>query len=420
MRRIVCILSLCCFLVIQVGEAKGHEVRPGIEVLERSGFKSLKGKKVGLVTNPSGVDSRLRSTIDILYAAPGVELVALFGPEHGVRGDSYAGDTVTDSRDPLTGLPVYSLYGRYREPSREMLSGIDVMVYDIQDTGSRSYTFISTLGLIMRACAKAGIDVMVLDRPNPLGGNKVEGSYVEEGFFSFVSQYRIPYIYGLTVGELARLINDEGLNRGQKGNEVPLRCKLEVIPMEGWHRDMLYNDTGLPWVLPSPNIPYAETAVHYPSAGIIGEFGSYVNIGMGYTLPFAVFAAEWIDAELLKSLLDSYMIPGVAFRTIHFKPLYGRSCGKIVHGVQYYYTDYNAATITLTQFYVMQALMKLYPERNPFKSAVSRLPMFDKVCGTDYIRNEFSRTFEVKDIVGFWNKDAEKFKALSRKYYLYN
>ncbi len=420
MRRIVCILSLCCFLVIQVGEAKGHEVRPGIEVLERSGFKSLKGKKVGLVTNPSGVDSRLRSTIDILYAAPGVELVALFGPEHGVRGDSYAGDTVTDSRDPLTGLPVYSLYGRYREPSREMLSGIDVMVYDIQDTGSRSYTFISTLGLIMRACAKAGIDVMVLDRPNPLGGNKVEGSYVEEGFFSFVSQYRIPYIYGLTVGELARLINDEGLNRGQKGNEVPLRCKLEVIPMEGWHRDMLYNDTGLPWVLPSPNIPYAETAVHYPSAGIIGEFGSYVNIGIGYTLPFAVFAAEWIDAELLKSLLDSYMIPGVAFRTIHFKPLYGRSCGKIVHGVQYYYTDYNAATITLTQFYVMQALMKLYPERNPFKSAVSRLPMFDKVCGTDYIRNEFSRTFEVKDIVGFWNKDAEKFKALSRKYYLYN
>ena len=420
MRRIVCILSLCCFLVIQVGEAKGHEVRPGIEVLERSGFKSLKGKKVGLVTNPSGVDSRLRSTIDILYAAPGVELVALFGPEHGVRGDSYAGDTVTDSRDPLTGLPVYSLYGRYREPSREMLSGIDVMVYDIQDTGSRSYTFISTLGLIMRACAKAGIDVMVLDRPNPLGGNKVEGSYVEEGFFSFVSQYRIPYIYGLTVGELARLINDEGLNRGQKGNEVPLRCKLEVIPMEGWHRDMLYNDTGLPWVLPSPNIPYAETAVHYPSAGIIGEFGSYVNIGIGYTLPFAVFAAEWIDAELLKSLLDSYMIPGVAFRTIHFKPLYGRSCGKIVHGVQYYYTDYNAATITLTQFYVMQALMKLYPERNPFKSAVSRLPMFDKVCGTDYIRNEFSRTLEVKDIVGFWNKDAEKFKALSRKYYLYN
>lgn len=420
MRRIVCILSLCCFLVIQVDEAKGHEVRPGIEVLERSGFKSLKGKKVGLVTNPSGVDSRLRSTIDILYAAPGVELVALFGPEHGVRGDSYAGDTVTDSRDPLTGLPVYSLYGRYREPSREMLSGIDVMVYDIQDTGSRSYTFISTLGLIMRACAKAGIDVMVLDRPNPLGGNKVEGSYVEEGFFSFVSQYRIPYIYGLTVGELARLINDEGLNRGQKGNEVPLRCKLEVIPMEGWHRDMLYNDTGLPWVLPSPNIPYAETAVHYPSAGIIGEFGSYVNIGIGYTLPFAVFAAEWIDAELLKSLLDSYMIPGVAFRTIHFKPLYGRSCGKIVHGVQYYYTDYNAATITLTQFYVMQALMKLYPERNPFKSAVSRLPMFDKVCGTDYIRNEFSRTFEVKDIVGFWNKDAEKFKALSRKYYLYN
>ena len=190
----------------------GPAVSPGIEVLREKGFPGLKGKRVGLVTNPSGVDSHLRSTIDILYNAPGVELVALYGPEHGVRGDTYAGGKVSDSTDPATGLPVYSLYGPTRKPTPEMLKGIDVMVYDIQDVGARSYTFISTLGLVMEACAGQGIEVMVLDRPNPLGGNKVEGSYVEPGFFSFVSQYRIPYIYGLTVGELAMLINEEGYN----------------------------------------------------------------------------------------------------------------------------------------------------------------------------------------------------------------
>ena len=182
-------------------------VKPGIEVLRDRGFDILVGKKVGLVTNPSGVDSKLRSTIDILYHAPGVELVALYGPEHGVRGDVYAGGKVSDTKDEATGLPVHSLYGSTRKPTPDMLKGIDVMVYDIQDVGVRSYTFISTLGLVMQACAAEGIEVVVLDRPNPLGGNKIEGNYVEPGFYSFVSQYKIPYIYGLTVGELAVLIN---------------------------------------------------------------------------------------------------------------------------------------------------------------------------------------------------------------------
>ena len=186
-------------------------VMTGIEVLREDGFKQLKGRKVGLVTNPSGVDRHLNSTVDILYNAPEVELIALFGPEHGVRGDVYAGDKVNDSVDSVTGLPVYSLYGKTRKPTEDMLKGIDVVVYDIQDVGVRSYTFISTLGLVMEACAPLGIEVMVLDRPNPLGGEKIEGCYVEQPFNSFVSQYRIPYVYGLTVGELARLINEEGL-----------------------------------------------------------------------------------------------------------------------------------------------------------------------------------------------------------------
>ena len=378
----------------------------------------MAGKRVGLVTNPSGVDHNLRSTIDILFSAPQVNLVALYAPEHGVRGDIYAGGKVESGVDESTGLPVHSLYGATRKPTPKMLEGIDIMVYDIQDVGSRSYTFISTLGLVMRACAEKGIPVMVLDRPNPLGGLKVEGPLVRDGFHSFVSQYKIPYIYGLTVGELAVLLNEEGLNRGQKGDEPELRCKLVVIPMEGWKRDMLFADTGLPWILPSPNIPYPETAICYPSAGLCGEMYGYLNIGIGYTLPFATFAEEWVDADALKARLDSYNVPGVAWRTIHYKPTSGRLNGKLIHGVQYFYTDYQKATLTLTQFYVMQAIWELYG-KNPIQMSEGRLSMFDKVVGTDYVRKEFGKRLKVSDIAGYWNKDAESFRALSKKYYIY-
>lgn len=421
--KIICAVAVVAAMLTNVGKVNAGEartkVRPGIEVLESRGFEGLKGKRVGLVTNPSGVDRNLRSTIDILHDAKDVELVALFGPEHGVRGDAYAGDKVSDDVDPVTGVKVFSIYGKYREPSQEMLDGIDVMVYDIQDVGTRSYTFISTLGLVMRACAKKGIEVMVLDRPNPLGGLKVEGCCVEPGYYSFVSEFEIPYIYGLTVGELAIMINEEGLNRGEKGYEPALKCKLSVIPMDGWRRKMSYIETGLPWVLPSPNIPYPQSAVNYPSSGITGEFNNYLNIGIGYTLPFETFAAEWIDAEALKKELDSYNLPGIAFRIIHYKPIAGSSKGKLLHGVQFYYTDYEAADITLTQFYVMQAVNRLYPEHNPFEMSKDRIGMFDKVCGTDYVRRNFSKRMEVSDIIDYWNKDVKKFKTLSKKYYIY-
>lgn len=415
-----CALLLFVITSFSVTARQHCGVRVGVEVLESRGFEGLKGKRVGLVTNPSGVDRNLRSTIDILNEAEDVNLVALFGPEHGVRGDAYAGDIVDDSIDQLTGIKVYSIYGKYREPSQEMLDGIDIMVYDIQDVGTRSYTFISTLGLVMRACAKKGIEVMVLDRPNPLGGLKVEGCNVEPGFFSFVSEFAIPYVYGLTVGELAIMINEEGMNRGQRGYDSHLKCKLSVIPMEGWHRDMTYVETGLPWVLPSPNIPYPQTAIDYPSSGISGELYGYLNVGVGYTLPFSTFAAEWVDADLLKKELDSYALPGVAFRTIHYKPIAGSSQGKLIHGVQFHYTDYEAATISLTQFYVMQALHRLYPDRNPFIMSQSRTGMFDKVCGTDYVRKTFSKRLEVADIIDYWNKDSADFRVLSKKYYLYD
>ena len=393
-------------------------VKTGIEVLRDNDFEGLKGRRVGLVTNPSGVDRLLNSTIDILFNAPEVELVALYGPEHGVRGDVYAGGHVTDTKDEVTGLPVYSIYGATRKPTPEMLEGIDVMVYDIQDVGVRSYTFISTLGLVMEACGEKGIEVMVLDRPNPLGGNKIEGCCVEPGFFSFVSQYKIPYVYGLTVGELAVMINEEGMNRGQKGNQAPARCKLTVVPMQGWTRDMLYEDTGLPWVLPSPNIPFKDTPMYYAAAGICGELYGFMNIGIGYTLPFQVFGALWLDPEKLKTRLESYSLPGVSFRTIWFKPFSGSQKGELVGGLQFFFTDYEKARITELQFYVIQAVAELYSDKKAFE-IINGYGLFDKVCGTDYVRKELSKGYKVNEIIDYWRKDEESFRVLAQKYHIY-
>ena len=393
-------------------------VKPGIEVLVQEDFAPLKGKRVGLVTNPSGVDRNLRSTVDILFNAPDVNLVALFGPEHGVRGDVYAGGKIKDSIDPVTGLPVYSLYGSTRKPTPEMLDSIDVMVYDIQDVGVRSYTFISTLGLVMEACAPLGIEVMVLDRPNPLGGLKIEGCCVEQPFNSFVSQYRIPYVYGLTVGELARLINEEGLNRGQKGNQESVKCKLTVIPMKGWKRNMIYEDTGLPWVLPSPNIPFKDSPMYYAASGICGELYGFMNVGVGYTLPFQAFGALWLDPQALKEKLESYSMEGVAFRTIWYKPMAGSLKGELVRGLQFFFTDYEKARITEVQFHVMQAVAQLYPDKKAFETA-NGIGLFDKVCGTDYIRKEFCKRYDFADIKDYWRKDEDAFRAFSQKYHIY-
>ena len=383
MKKLSLIISLIfCTIAMYASQPV---VKTGIEVLRDRGFEELKGKRVGLVTNPSGVDSQLKSTADILFEAPEVNLVALFGPEHGVRGDVYAGGKIKDSVDESTGLPVFSLYGATRKPTDQMLQGIDVMVYDIQDVGVRSYTFISTLGLVMEACAAKDIEVVVLDRPNPLGGNKIEGCYVEQPFNSFVSQYKIPYIYGLTVGELAELINEEGLNRGQKGNQPAVKCRLKVVPMQGWSRDMLYEDTGLPWVLPSPNIPFKDTPMYYAAAGVCGELYGFMNIGIGYTLPFQLFGALWLDPVKLKERLDSYNLPGISFRTIWFKPFSGSQKGELVKGLQYFFTDYEKARVTETQFYVMQAVAELYPNKKAFE-VITGYGLFDKVCGTDFIR----------------------------------
>ena len=337
--------------------------------------------------------------------------MALFGPEHGVRGDAHAGDHVGNQTDPVTGLPVYSLYGKTRKPTPEMLRGIDVLVYDIQDIGCRSFTYISTMGEAMAAAAENGIEFVVLDRPNPLGGRKVEGPLVQDGFFSFVSQYRIPYVYGLTCGELAMLLNGEGM--------IGKPCNLHVVAMEGWKRDMVYEDTGLQWIPSSPHIPQAETAFFYPASGIVGDFG-YLSIGVGYTIPFQMFAAEWIDAEQFADSLNALKLPGVIFRPIHVKPFYSVGQGKQLHGVQVHLTKYPDAPLTDIQFYVMQEIARLYPDRAVLANAdTARFRMMDQVTGSDYVRKTFAARNRFEDIRAYWYKDVAPFRTLSRKYYLY-
>lgn len=388
-------------------------VKTGIEVLEEGGFAQLRGKRVGLITNATGVDSRMRSTIDILAGAPEVSLTALFAPEHGVRGDKLAGEKVADEVDRSTGVKVYSLHGSTQKPTAEMLSEVDVLVYDIQDIGCRSYTFVSTLGLAMEAAAECGKEFIVLDRPNPLGGEKVEGCVTEKGFTSFVAQFPIPYIYGLTPGELARCLNGEGMLKGGK------KCKLTVVEMQGWTRSMLYEQTGLPWVLPSPHIPYAATAVMYPCTGIMGEL-AWTSIGVGYTLPFGTVAAPWINADALCERLGRMNIPGVEFRPITYRPFYGQFKGEGVNGVQLFVTDYLKAPLTLVQFYMMQAIVELTPAHKPFDGAkAANLKMFDKVCGSRRVRQAFQRRYRVEDIAPMWEADVVKFKKKSSRYFLY-
>ena len=262
------------------------------------------------------------------------------------------------------------------------------------------------------AAAEQGIEFMVLDRPNPLGGHRVEGCPVETGYTSFVSQYPIPYIYGLTCGELARLLNGEGLIGAKP-------CQLTVIEMEGWRRDMDFTDTGLPWVAPSPHIPQAISAYYYPMSGIAGELGT-LSIGVGYTLPFELFGAAWVDADALAERLNALNLQGVAFRPIHYTPFYGAQQGTRLQGVQVHLTDPKTARLTEIQFYVMQEVAALYPDRAVFDHAdPSRFDMFDQVCGSDSIRLSFARRNRVDDMLGLWHKGVDAFKELSKKYYLY-
>lgn len=388
-------------------------VKTGIDVLEDRGFDILRGKRIGLITNPTGVDRKLRSTIDILFHASDVKLVELFGPEHGVRGDYAGGDQISSYTDPATNLPVISLYGKSRKPTPEMLKDIDALVYDIQDIGCRSYTYISTMGLAMEAAAQQNIDFVVLDRPNPLGGLKIEGNIVEPGFESFVSPFPIPYVYGLTCGELALFLNGEGLLHGG------VKCRLTVVPMEGWKREMSFSATGLQWVPTSPHVPEQSSPAYYVSTGILGELG-VISEGVGYTIPFHIFAAEWIDPGMLADSMNALRLDGVIFRPIIFKPFYGRSTGKDLKGVQIHLTDADSVNLTSLQFRFLEVHARLYPDKNPFVLAdSSRIRMFDKVAGSDQVRKLFMNRMRYEDIEGYLQKDRARFRESAKKYFLY-
>jgi uncharacterized protein YbbC (DUF1343 family) len=397
-----------------ISAAQVIKVKSGIEVLRENNFKLLEGKRVGLVTNASGVDSKLKSTIDILFEADNVDLVALYGPEHGVRGNIEAGFKVDTYTDEYTKLPVYSLYGSTRKPTEEMLNDIDVIVYDIQDIGCRSYTFISTMGLVMEAASQFDKEVVILDRANPLGGIRVEGNLVEEDFISFIGQFKIPYVYGLTCGELAMLLNEEGmLDNGVK-------CKLTVVPMEGWSRDVSFEETGLPWVATSPHIPHNYSPYFYVCSGIVGELREAFSIGVGYTIPFQSFATQWIDGNKLAEKMNSYQLQGVIFRPIYYMPYYAFGKGENLGGVQIHITDYHDVELMPIQFYFLQAVKELHPDFNIFESeSTSQFSGFDKALGTDKVRKEFSKNYKFDDIKDFLNKDVAAFKELSSKYYLY-
>ncbi len=388
-------------------------VQLGIDILEAHHFAELQGKRVGLITNGTGIDSHGVSTIEVLRHAPGVQLVALFGPEHGVYGSDYAGQYVESSTDPRTGLPVYSLYGPTRKPTPDMLENIDVLVYDIQDIGCRSYTFISTLGLAMDAAGEAGIRFCVLDRPNPLNGNRVEGPMLDPNFRSFTSQWEIPYVYGLTPGELAYMIHS---TPGWITKAPP----LTIISMVGWYRSMYWDDTGLIWIPTSPHIPTAETALHYVATGMLGEAGGVSN-GVGYTLPFAVFGHPTFSAFTLADEMNQIKMPGVLFEPVTYKPFYNLFRDEVVGGAQLFYTDRDKVNLCDV---AVQILYRCYHSSGTrmFRASDdgdSGPDAFDHIAGTDALRKALQAGKTPEEIIASWQEGLMAFRQARRPFLLY-
>ncbi|MBE7501736.1 MAG: DUF1343 domain-containing protein [Verrucomicrobiales bacterium] len=404
----------CLLLAVTLVEATGVPVRLGNEVLASRHYDVLRGKRVGLITNQTGRDATGRSTIDKLRAAPGVKLVALFAPEHGLDGTVPAGQEFTNTTHRPTGLPLYSLYGPgpTRRPTPAMLKGLDVMVYELQDTGIRPYTYISTLGFAMDACAAAGIPFVVLDRPNPLGGQRVEGPVLDPRFRSFIGQWEIPLIYGMTCGELARMINGE--------RWITNRCQLTVVPLEGWRRSMAWSDTRLPWVPTSPNVRTVDAALCLPTTGVLGEIGG-VSIGFGTELPFQIFGASWLDGRQAAEHLNARGLKGVTFVPFSFQPNRGAFKDQKLHGVRVRVTHGATAPLLAINFHVLDAARKL-ANRNLYAEAAKSgksFNMFDKVNGTDATRLALARGGSAPTIIAGWKTGEDAFRQRRQKYLLY-
>nr|WP_298122228.1 DUF1343 domain-containing protein [uncultured Pseudoxanthomonas sp.] len=377
----------------------------GIDVLLTSRLDLLRGKRVGLVTNATGMDHALRSSVDRFAARTDFTLVALFGPEHGVRGDVQAGDKVASSRDAATGLPVHSLYGEHREPTPEMLAGVDVLVFDIQDVGTRFYTYPYTLAGVMRAAKRAGIPVIVADRPDPLGGMRVEGPVLDPALASFVGMFPIPIRHGMTLGELATLFNT-GFGIG---------AELHVITMQGWQRGDEPLRGALPWVPPSPNMPTPDTALVYPGMGLLE--GTNVSEGRGTTRPFETVGAPWVDAQALAARLNAMDLPGVRFRATWFTPTFSKHAGKVCGGVQLHVIDRAAFLPVRTGIAVLKALHDQHPK--DFAFLPGEPPFFDRLAGVDDLRAAIARGDTLDVIEARWQPGLKTFSTLRQQHLLY-
>ncbi len=413
MKQIVVALTAILGLVAADCSVSG-QVKLGSDVLAERGFRDLAGKRVGLLTNPSGVNRAGISTIELLRKAPNVNLVALFGAEHGVYGDIPAGKEFPDSIDPVTGLPVFSLYGPgpIRKPTPKMLRQIDVLVYDLQDTGARSYTFISTMGKAMEECGRARVDFMVLDRPNPLGGLRVEGPHYNPRFRSLVGYWPIPYVYGMTCGELARMIQGERMN-GRA-------CRLIIVGMKGWRRSMVWKDTGLRWKPTSPNVPYGRSPMYQTATGMLGEIGG-LDIGIQTKRPFEYIAADWLKGPETAAYLNGLALPGIRFHSAQAISRRGSSKGRAVPAVEIIFQDPPNAPLSAVNFYLLDAVKRV-SGRDLFQDAVKRgkdWRMFDKVNGTDATRRDLQAGRSVANIAKSWKTETEQFKQRRQPYLIY-
>lgn len=366
----------------------------------------LRGRRIGLVTNATGIDPQLRSAINLLAAGQDWELTTLFAPEHGIHAVQPDGSEITTSTDPITGIPVYSLYGKTLKPTREMLQQVDLLVYDIQDIGARFYTFISTLAHVLDAAAEHTIPVCVLDRPNPINGLGVEGPLLQPGYESFVGIGRLPIRHGMTVGELARFFCDE---RG-------LDVELHISEMTGWQRDNWYDDTGLPWVMPSPNMPTLDTATVYPGTCLIE--GTNVSEGRGTTRPFELLGAPWIDAEDLATQLSNQDLPGVRFRPAHFLPMFSKHQEELCHGIRLYVLDRNAFQPVATGIAILCLIQRLHPEHLKWRQWGEPYSI-DRLAGSADLRTQVNAGTPWQEIVDSWQTELASFRGSLNKWLLY-
>ena len=373
-------------------------VQSGIDVLEAQRFAPLRGKHIGLITNHTGLDSQERSTASLLARAPGVQLVALFSPEHGLAGRN--DEKISSTKDPSTGLPVFSLYGDTLRPTDEMLQGIDALVFDVQDAGVRFYTYTTTMAYCMEEAAKRKIAFYILDRPNPLGGEIVEGPILDPEKTSFTAYYPLPVRYGFTIGELAQLFNVEN----------NIHCDLHVITMKNWRRNYFFDSTGLRWVPPSPNLRTQKGALLYPGLEILQNAG--VSVGRGTEAPFEEFGAPWIDGEIVASALNARALPGVHFFNQPFIPVSGLHAGQRCGGVSIRVTDRQVLRSMRMGLEISAFLLKQYPAQFD----VSKILL---LLGNDATVKQLQAGVPPSEIVAGWSADLAAFEKIRRKYFLY-